>query len=408
MVLSGSILVDLGGRCALRPGSITIRAGRIASVRFDRRRARRAAADGLGESILLPGFIDAHLHVPQFDSIGQSGLTLLDWLSTTIFPAEARWADPRFAAAMARRIARQLLSFGTTGVVAYATVHRSAAMAALRAFGSAGLRGRIGRVLMDGGAPRALTRPAATLLRESAADLPRTAGRMAQIITPRFALSCSVDLMRGCAALARDTGLPIQTHLAEMLPECRLVRQRFGAPYARVYDRAGLLTPGAVLAHGVHLSDADLRLLARRRCVIAHCPTANDFLRSGAMDLARVRRAGVSVALGSDVAGGPDRSMVRVARAMIETAQRLGNQPPTPAEAFFTITAGNADALGWPDAGRIAPGAPADVVIIRPTIPWRAARDPLGALLYGWDDRWIRRVLAAGRTAYTADQRPGR
>ncbi|MBL8991176.1 MAG: amidohydrolase family protein [Phycisphaerae bacterium] len=407
MVLTGSILVDLGGRCALRPGSITVRAGRIASVRFDR--ARRAGpAGGIGRAVVLPGFIDAHLHVPQFDSIGRSGLTLLDWLSGTIFPAEARWADARYASAMARRVARHLLSFGTTGVVAYATVHREGTLAALRAFGKAGLRGRIGRVLMDGGAPRALTRPASTLVRESAADLSLTAGRMGQIVTPRFALSCSMDLMRGCADLARASGLPVQTHLAEMRPECDLVRRRFGERYVRVYDRAGLLRPGSLLAHGVHLSDADLRLLARRGCVVAHCPTANDFLRSGSMDLARVRRAGVPVALGSDVAGGPDRSMVRVARAMIETAQRLGRQQPTPAEAFWAITAGNADALGWTDAGRIAPGAPADLVIARPDIAWRSAPDPLGALLYGWDDRWIRRVLAAGRAVYDADQRPGR
>ena len=124
------------------------------------------------------------------------------------------------------------------------------------------------------------------------------------------------------------------------------------------------------------------------------------FLGSGRMDLAAMRAAGVAVALGSDIGAGPDVSMVRVARAMAETAVALGHMPPSPAECFWQITRGNADALGWADAGRLEPGAAADLLVIEPDIDWRSAPDPLGALLFAWDDRWIKAVIAEGRLVY--------
>lgn len=394
MNLRGTLLLPRPRSAALRPGSIDVRHGRIVSVRA----ARSAGSD----RVILPGFIDAHLHLPQFNSIGQDGLPLLDWLRRIIFPAERRWADARFAASMSRRIAREIVSFGTTGVVAYATSHHASARAALAALGRAGLRGLVGQVLMDRPGAPGLARPAARVLAEAVRLAPASHGRMATILTPRFAVSCSEQLMQGVGLIAARTGSLIQTHLAETPEECRLVERIHKARYIQVYRRAGLLRPGSIFAHAVHLSNPDLRALARGRCLIAHCPTANLFLRSGAMDLARVRRAGVGVVLGSDVAGGPDRSMVRVARAMIETAKRFGRAVPSPAQAWHAITAGNADALGWADAGRIARGGQADLVVIRPTIDWRSAPDPLGALLYAWDDRWIERVFLAGRPAYTA------
>ena len=380
---------------------------------------RRLGEPDLGSdrSIICPGFVDTHLHLPQFDCIGVDGLTLLDWLRSAVFPTEVRWQDAAHAGHAAARAARRLLSHGTTAIAAYATVHHAGTQAAIHAAGDAGLRGVIGQVLMDQQAPTELIRPAGQLLEEAARLLGH--GRIWPAVTPRFAVSCSDALLAGAGALAAKSGWMIQSHLSEMREECDLVRRLHpgsggGEPtYTEVYARAGLLTRRTVLGHGIWLSDGERQLLAAAGTVIAHCPTANLFLQAGLMDRAGHLQAGVRVALGSDVAGGPDISMVRVARAMIETAKRArmadGQTPiPSAAEAFWQITAGNADAIGMSDAGRIAAGDPADLVVIDPD---RAAglglsdaardQDPLSALLYGWDERCLSHTLSAGRVVYS-------
>ncbi|MGQ0627832.1 MAG: amidohydrolase family protein [Phycisphaerales bacterium] len=400
MILAGHLALPApGGRLALAPGGIRSEGGRIAEV-FELQRGPSADLGGPG-CVIFPGFIDAHLHLPQFDSVGVHGRTLLEWLDQVIFPAEARWEDAEYAGAMADRVATELLSFGTTGVCAYATVHEQAARNARHALAARGLRGCVGQVLMDQNAPAALIRPAADLLLQAAAARPE--GRIEPIISPRFAVSCSEALLRGCGELATRTGQRVQTHLAETVDECALVARLFGGlDYTEVYRRAGLLRSGAVMAHGIHLDGAARGALARAGTVVAHCPTANLFLQSGAMDRAALCESGVALAMGSDIAGGFERSMVRVARAMVETATRarMAN-PSTPipsaAEAFWSITGGNAAALGWAKSGRIEPGADADLLLVRPTIRWMESPDPLGAILWGWDDRWLERVVVAGR-----------
>jgi guanine deaminase len=380
----------------LRPqlGRVVIRGRRIEKI--IRGEKRGPAADfGSPEHVVLPGFVDTHVHLPQFDSIGIEGMELLDWLQSVVFPAEARWADSRLASDMAARVARSLLSFGTTAVGAYASSHPAAVQAAIDALAHAGLAGHVGLVLMDQQAPKDLLLPPDQAL-DSVRRL-RAVDRIAPAVTPRFAVSCSREMLTGAGALARETGWLIQTHLSETRDECRLVRRLHGCTsYTDVYDRAGLLTPRTILAHAIHLSDRELSILARRASCIAHCPTANRFLRSGTFDRARAARAGVRITLGSDVAGGPDRSMVRVARAMIETARAIGAVPPSPGECWHMITAGNAACLALRDTGILRPGCAADIILARPDIPWNSSPAPLATLLWAWDDRWIKRVWAAG------------
>jgi len=393
MELTGTLLVpgEAEGEIALRPGRVAIEDDRIAGVEFS-----DVAVAG---PIIMPGFIDAHLHLPQFDVVGAAGMPLLEWLDGVVFPAEARWSEPDFAQAMTRRVARQLLSFGTTGVAAYATVHHEAAGRAIAVCAEAGLRGYVGQVLMDREAPGELVRPASQLLDEAAALQP--AGRIEPSINPRFAIACTPELLEGAGRLARETGRLVQTHLAETEAECARVEALFGAGYVDVYERAGVLSPRAVLAHAIWVGEADRAKLAASGSVACHCPTANAFLGAGAMDLGGMRKGGVRVALGSDVAAGPDRSMVRVARTSLDTARARGVEVP-PAWGWWAITRGNAAALGLTDGGRLEAGAAADLVVVEPELAWRDAPDPLGALLYGWDDRWIRRVVAAGRTVWEA------
>ncbi len=401
MIVHGTLLMpDSTQACvALTPGHVQVDGAVIRHVRLDKGDAPDGSAQS--ETLVLPGFTDTHVHLPQFDSIGADGLDLLTWLDQIIFPAEAQWADADYAGQMATRVATRLIAAGTTGVGAYATVHAEGTRSALQAIAKAGLRGVVGQVLMDQQAPAELVRPAAELLAQAAAMEP--AGRIEPAVTPRFAISCSADLLAGAGRLARQTGWTVQTHLAETEAECELVsRLHGGLRYTKVYEQAGLLTERTILGHGIWLSAEDRSLLRERGCVVAHCPTANLFLSAGPMDLRAQVNAGVRLGLGSDVAGGPDVSMVRVARAMIETAKQVRPEapPPTAAEAWWSITRGNALAMGWADAGLLQEGAAADLVVIRPDIDWRRAPDPLGALLYAWDDRWIETVIVNGLPAY--------
>jgi guanine deaminase len=412
MLVSGQILLpDPIRGVRLAPGQLRIDGDRIAEVKLS---PISIGTPDLGHDrcLISPGFIDTHVHLPQFDCIGIDGLTLLDWLDRAVFPTEARWADADHAADRAIHAAKRMLAAGTTGIAAYATVHHAGAQAAINALGSLGMRGLVGQVLMDQHAPADLLRPAAQLLRETAAL--KSSGRIDPAVTPRFAVSCSDELLRGSGEIAKRTGWAVQTHLSESIPECNLVQRLHNAPsYTDIYHRAGLLGPRTILGHGIWLDETERKMLRDCGSTIAHCPTANLFLQAGAMDRATRITEGVRLSLGSDVAGGPDPCMVRVARAMIETAKtrRLadGHTPvPTPSEAWAQITWENADALGWTDSGRIAPGTWADLVLIDPTRgptaqpDWLKAVDPLSLLLYTFDERWIDRTIVQGGMGYVA------
>lgn len=395
LVLPGTPTDPAGRTVHIQRGLVRIADGRIVGVELGDK-AARGQGSSPANRIISPGFIDAHLHIPQFDSIGHDGLTLLDWLGDVIFPAEGRWADAAYARAMGTRVAKRLLAHGTTGICAYGTVHHEGTRAAMESLAAAGIRGHVGQVLMDQQAPDYLLRPAARLLDEAARLAP--VGRLSPIVSPRFAVSCSMELMSGAAKLAREKDWPIQTHLAEMLPECELVEQLHGMPYLDVYKQAGLLGPRTVLAHAIWLSEVDRRELEGWRCVIAHCPTANRFLSSGDFAGQKFR----PLALGSDVAGGPDVSMMRVARSAREVwlASPQSQAAPMfgPDYWWWQITAGNADALGWKDAGRIAVGAAADLVVIDSDQPLTPS-----SLMYGFDDRWIRATICEGRVAWSRE-----
>ncbi|MBX3387792.1 MAG: amidohydrolase family protein [Phycisphaeraceae bacterium] len=426
---------EADGRVSLHPGRVVIRGGRIELVERTGEnlggRTEGTGSERADELVICPGFVDAHVHLPQFDSIGSDGLTLLEWLNARIFPAEMRWADAGYARAMAGRVAKRLLASGTTAVCAFSTVHRDATVEAMRALDAAGVRGFVGQALMDRGGPGALNRPAAQLLEELAGTA--AVGDVWPVVSPRFALSCTMGLMEGAGRLARERGWPVQTHFAEMVPECVRVAEEFdGAGYLEVYERAGLLGARTVLAHGVWATEAERARMAETGTVVAHCPTANLFLGSGLMDwmrmagrarpdeetgqAGRLSHQGVRLALGSDVAGGPDVCMVRVARMMVESARArvlMGQTPiddlsryvPSAAECWWRITRGNAEALGLGDAGRIEEGCRGDLVVLRPGVgaaafpAWMEQPDPLAGLLYGFDERWISEVWARGERA---------
>ena len=392
ITLTGQLLLcDQPSRARLQPGVVRVDDQRITEVNV----GEIACSADMGDehTLISPGFIDAHLHLPQFDIIGAHGLPLLDWLNDVTFPTEVLWEDSDYARAMTDRVIKQCLSVGTTGICAYATVHHQSTVAALQQANQAGIRGVIGQVLMDRAAPDYLCRGRAELIDQASQtlDLFPPGKRVSAAVTPRFAVSCTADLLHEAGQLARSRQAMVQTHLAETERECETVSSLFeGKGYVDVYRDAGLLSSRTVLGHGIYLSHQDRVTLADLDCVIAHCPAANSFLQSGTMDRAGLVQDRVSIALGSDIGAGYERSMVRVARAMIEAAATIGHDIPSAAEGWYQITAGNADALNWPDAGRIAVGNAADLLVIQPDIPWLGSNvDSLAKLMWSWDDRWI-------------------
>lgn len=363
-------------------------------------------------ALISPAFIDAHLHLPQFDSIGCDGLELLRWLDEVIYPAEAAWENRDVADARAAKAYQKLLREGTLGFAGYLSSHSTGVSAAVRAAHRLPLRAIVGQVLMDRHAPEILLhQPAARLSRS-------TRGRLDTSLNPRFAIACS-DALLAETAMKHSEGFPmsfkvreahdmgqhlfVQTHLAESPEECAQVRRLFpdDPHYTGVYDRHGLLTRHTLLAHGVHLSPDEWSLIAERHSVIVHCPQANTFLRSGLFDLRAAYDHGVRLALGSDIAAGSDRAMPRVARSMIEVAKlrRMTvddrSYIPTPRDAWRMITLDNAAALAWPDAGRLDVGACADLLIIR--APFDVDQHLYGRLLYTWESSYIVHRIVAGQ-----------
>ena len=409
-IVAGQLLLPAEGDSArIAPGYLRIEGEQIAQVVEGEAPASAAAssADCGGPSALVcPGFIDCHAHLPQFEMIGAYGLHLLHWLEQVTFPTERQWEDPSYAEAATESAVTQFFAHGTTAACCYATVHQAGTEAALEVASRRGLRGVIGQTLIDRHAPDYLTQPRAQQIDETAALLDRfpPGSRTAAAVTPRFAVSCTPELLADAGRLADERKAAVQSHLAETIPECELISDLFdGASYTQVYRDAGLLNERSIYGHGIYLGLDELRLLHDTRAVIAHCPTANSFLRSGTMNRQELLAAEVRVALGSDVGAGYERSMVRVGRAMIEAAATLTEAPPNAAQAWHQITAGNAAALGWPDAGVLQAGAPADVVLIEPDIDWlRGRTEPLSRLMFAWDDRWLRRTWARGEVVHDA------
>lgn len=400
LMIAGQLLKEVSaGICGLTPGFVIVQGEEITDVVEGEIPPYADAGDK--HTLICPGFIDAHLHLPQFDIIGAHGLGLMNWLSRVTFPAEVRWADSSVAAHMTRLAMQKLLASGTTAFASYATVHHDATRAAMQYIESLEMKAAIGQVLMNRNATPELCRPTAQLLQEAAelADAFPANGRVEFAVTPRFAISCTEELLVGAGLLAAEKGTLIQTHLAETISECQLVSDLFGgASYVDVYQRANLVTGKSVMGHGIHLSDTEVTALKDTGAVVAHCPVANSFLGAGSMNRKRLGDGGVRVALGSDVGAGYEISMVRVARSMIETAAALGADFPSAAEAWHLITAGNSDALGWSEVGRLRVGASADLLVIQPDTPWLTNDlDPLGMLMFGWDDRWIKQTMVQGK-----------
>lgn len=366
--------------------------------------------------LVLPGFIDTHVHSAQLDVIGSWGTQLLDWLHTHTFPAEMRHADPAHAARAASTFLDALLAVGTTTACVFPTVHRASVEALFEAGLARGMRLIAGKVLMDRHAPAALCDPADTAQVErdcrDAIERWHGTGRLAWAVTPRFAPTSSPQqLALAGRLLASVPGLYVQTHVAENTDEVRWVRELFpqARSYLDVYARHGLLGPRTVLAHGIWLDEADWGALRASGAHVAHCPSSNLFLGSGLYDWPAARAAGVATTLASDVGGG---TSLALRRTMLDAykVQAMAQRRVSAFALLHACTRGAARSLGLQqEIGTLEPGRTADFTV------WDWASEPvaqqrqqvareLHERLFAWltlaDERDLVETRVAGVTRY--------
>ncbi len=375
-----------------------------------------APVDDHSGSIVLAGFIDAHIHYPQTQVIGSYGAQLLDWLHKYTFVEEQKFADPDHCARIAEFFLDELFRCGTTTAMVYCTAHPQSVDGFFTAAERRGARMIAGKTMMDRGAPDALMDTAERGYDESKALINRWRGRgrLDYAITPRFAVTSSKEQLEAAGALAREfPDVYVQTHLDENKAEIARVAELFPSArsYLDVYDAAGLLGPRSVFGHCIHLKDSEVATLAASRSVAAFCPTSNLFLGSGLFDHARLARAGVRIALATDVGGGTSYSMLRTAAEGYKVLQ-LNRQSWPALQAFYQMTLGNARALSLDRRiGSIEAGKEADLVVLdsraTPAMAHRMEtadgdlEAELFALIAMGDDRAVRQTYVAGEPRKT-------
>ncbi len=361
--------------------------------------------------LILPGFIDTHVHSPQLDVIASYGTELLDWLNTYTFPAEQRYADEAEAATGAARFLDALLAHGTTSAVVFPTVHKVATEKLFAAAQARGMRLITGKVLMDRNAPDGLRDDVAQAERDCVDLIQRWHGtdRLAYAVTVRFAPTSSPEQLAMAGALCQaHPGLYMQTHVAENRDEVAWVRELFpeARSYLDVYARAGLLNERSVLAHGIWLDDADRAALRDSGAQIAHSPSSNLFLGSGLFDWRAAEAAGAAVSVATDVGGGTSLCQLR-SLADAYKVQAMAGQRLTAWKALHAATLGAAQALHLADEiGSFEPGCMADVCVwgwaVGPVAQRRlaVARD-LHEKVFAWmtlgDERNLAATYVAGR-----------
>jgi guanine deaminase len=373
--------------------------------------------------LILPGFVDCHVHYPQTPIIGAYGEQLIHWLNHYAFVAEQRFADKRYARRAARFYLQENLRHGITTAAVFCTVHPGSVDAFFEEAQALGMRTIAGKVLMDRNAPDALTDTAQRGYDESQALIMRWhgRGRASYAITPRFAPTSTPAQLEAAGALRREhPGVYVQSHISESRAEVAWVREVFPerAGYLDVYDHFSLVGRRTIYGHGLWLTEDELARCAESGTAIAHCPTSNFFLGSGAFDLANAVKPErpVRVGLATDLGGGTTFSILGTLNEAYKAAQ-LHGYSLSAGHALYLATRGGAHALDLDDRiGSLAPGMEADLVVLdlasTPAIRWRMkhARDLDEALFVNVtmaDDRAVRATYVGGRRLHDRAPLPG-
>ncbi|MET9312960.1 guanine deaminase [Kribbella sp. NPDC003505] len=326
----------------------------------------------LRDGVVLPGFVDTHVHFPQIRAVGGLGLPLLEWLDRYALPEEARMADVDYATGVANEFVRGLAAAGTTSALVFGAHYTDAVDALFGAASKVGLRVTSGLVLSDRLLrPELLTTPVRAYAESLAlANRWHGVGRNRYAVTPRFSLSCTDELLATCRELMEAIpGALFTSHVNENEAEIASVADLFGGcDYVTTYDRHGLVDRRTVLAHNVHPTDVELKTLATSGATVAHCPTSNAALGSGLFPLTRHLQFGVRVALGSDVGAGTGFSLLKEGLQAYFCQQLLGDhgRPLTAAHLLYLATTAGAEALALPHVGHLSVGQHFDAQLLRP------------------------------------------
>lgn len=401
----GAVLVGADGRIAW--------SGPLAELPPEHAHVPR---EEFGERIVMAGFVDAHIHFPQYRMLAAPGRDLLDWLARFTFPEEGRFADRTHAEVAADLFLDRLIAHGTTAALVFSSVHRVAAEALFTAAGLRSMAIATGKTMMDRNAPATVLDDADTGGRDTEALIGRWhgRGRLRYAISPRFAITSTEAQLRVSGDLLKaHPDCLMQTHLSESRREIETVRALFpnDRDYTAVYERFDLLGPTSLFAHGIHLDDDECRRLAETGSAVVHCPTSNTFLGSGLFDLGHVGdpRRPVTFGLATDIGGGTTYSMLATMGEAHKVAMLSGRRLPA-VRAFYLATLANARLLHWDaEIGSLDAGKWADLVVLDPrATPVLAARDDLSesledrlfALAILGDDRAITSTWIAGREMF--------
>ncbi|WP_407279942.1 guanine deaminase [Aromatoleum evansii] len=411
----------VGGTEALRhfaDGLLIVREGLVAEAGPADALLAKLPADARVEDrrgrMIVPGFIDTHIHFAQTDIIASPGGQLLEWLERYTWPVEQAFADPAHAATVAEFFCDELLRNGTTSAAVFPTVHR----ASVDALFEAALRRRMriisGKVLMDRNCPEFLCEgcEGGYVASKELIERWHGRGRLLYAVTPRFAATSTPQQMRLAGRLfAEHPGVYLQSHLAENRAEVAWIHELYpeARSYLDVYERFGQLGPRSVFAHCVWLDDADRARMAATGAAISFCPTSNLFLGSGLFDLAKADAAGLRVGIGTDVGAGTSFSMLQTLGEAYKVLQ-LNGQSLSPERAFYLATLGGARSLYLDDRiGSFAPGCEGDFVVLDPAATPLLARrsaacttlaERLFVLMMLGDDRAVAETWVMGEPAW--------
>ncbi len=364
--------------------------------------------------LIIPGFIDTHIHYPQTDMMASPAPGLLPWLDTYTFPTERQFADSAHAQEVARFFIDELLRCGTTTAMVYCTVHPASVEAFFSESETRNLRMVAGKVLMDRNCPKFLRDTAEGGVRDSEELIKKwhKRGRQLYAITPRFAATSSETQLQLAGELARaypDTFL--QTHLAENTDEVAWIQSLFpdARSYLDVYDKYGMLRPRAMYAHCIWLDDHDRSRMRETQSAASICPTSNFFLGSGLFDFARADAARMPLSLATDVGGGTSFSMLKTMNELYKVARMGGTYLPA-LRMFYLATLGGARSMQLEGTvGNFAPGVEADFVVLdlqatplltRRTRLTDSLEEMLFVLAMLGDDRTVAATYSAGELVH--------
>ena len=364
--------------------------------------------------LLMPGFIDGHIHAVQSGVIASYGAQLLDWLENYTFPYESRFQDSGFSKNSMDFFFHELLKNGTTTAAIYSSVHLESIQAIMEKGAELNMRIIAGKTNMDRNAPDELLEETDSTIKQAKQLIEKyhKYKRLSYVLSPRFAITSTPQQLEYLGKLKEShPNMHVQTHISENAKEIETVKELFPerSDYLDVYEHYGLVAKNTLLGHGIHFSQSEWERVKKSQASLVHCPTSNLFLGSGLFNLQKCLEMEIPVALGSDIGGGTSFSMIKTAAAAYQVAALKGFKPNA-ITMFYLLTLGGAQALGLDHKiGNFQAGKEADFIIInlnkqdvltQRIEETKSVEEKLFSLMILGDERNIDSVYLMGKKVY--------